>query len=566
MLLAKKQSFFSFSFLSLFVISLIIVAFGQPAWLPFLGLLAGTFGYALFWKSMLCFQSKKARFFLSILWFSVVQAVQLSWMTATVYQGDYIFLIYFFLLIWLSLQFAILSLLIPAVEKWTWLRVLFIASVWTIMEWSRLFVLMGFAFNPIGIALTGSIYSLQTVSLVGVYGLSFWIIFVNLIALRVFYNPVSVKKLAVWGAVALFPFIFGIAHVTYHNWSMSHMKKTKNVSALMVQTALSPGEKWGLKGFDNMIYPLHQWQRILWLLKDHRHDDVDLIVFPESAVPFSAYTPAYTLEMVKHSFKHVWGIEDFDFFPKLKGPLATQEQCGAKDEWLVSNAFWAQTIANAFDAQVIIGLEDEEKGVMSGLSNYTSAFNFKPFKEIPKRYDKRVLLPIVEYLPFEWCKEIAERYGISGWYEEGTEAIIFQGETLIGASVCMEEMFGHLIRDNRLLGAELLVNVTNDVWFPCSRLPEQHFYHGLIRSVENGVPLVRACNTGVTAAVDSLGRVIATFSGNIRESEWQAGVLAASVPIYIYDTLYTRLGDVLIIGVSFLIILLFVILKICKKS
>ena len=81
----------------------------------------------------------------------------------------------------------------------------------------------------------------------------------------------------------------------------------------------------------------------------------------------------------------------------------------------------------------------------------------------------------------------------------------------ISPSICMEEMYSFIVRGGRLLNADLLLNITNDGWYPNSRLPKQHFDHGRIRAVENGLPLVRACNTGVTGAVDALGREIASL-------------------------------------------------------
>ena len=101
------------------------------------------------------------------------------------------------------------------------------------------------------------------------------------------------------------------------------------------------------------------------------------------------------------------------------------------------------------------------------------------------------------------------------------------------------------MRENRLTGAELLVNVTNDGWFPHSRLPQQHSDHSRLRTVETGIPLVRACNTGVTAACDSLGQVLGALS-----EESGQGTLLVDVPLYSYFTLYTVWGDLFIIALA----------------
>ncbi|MCB1136292.1 MAG: apolipoprotein N-acyltransferase, partial [Chlamydiia bacterium] len=96
----------------------------------------------------------------------------------------------------------------------------------------------------------------------------------------------------------------------------------------------------------------------------------------------------------------------------------------------------------------------------------------------------------------------------------------------------------------------LLVNVTSDVWFPHSRLPIQHLEHGRLRTVENGVPLVRACNTGVTAAVDALGRTIEAFGDADGPYEWKSGALYVQVPLFRYDTLYRWIGQDWVLGIA----------------
>ncbi|MBI3211753.1 MAG: hypothetical protein HYZ47_03605 [Simkania negevensis] len=130
-------------------------------------------------------------------------------------------------------------------------------------------------------------------------------------------------------------------------------------------------------------------------------------------------------------------------------------------------------------------------------------------------------------------------------------------------SICYEETFSHLIREDRLKGAKLLINLTNDAWYPSSTLPLQHFYHGKVRALENGVPLVRACNSGVTAAVDSLGRVIGIFQGSKGESQWEQGPLFASLSLYSYTTLYSLVGNAPLLFLSLSSISSFLL---CRKK
>jgi apolipoprotein N-acyltransferase len=112
------------------------------------------------------------------------------------------------------------------------------------------------------------------------------------------------------------------------------------------------------------------------------------------------------------------------------------------------------------------------------------------------------------------------------------------------------------MREGRQKGAEVMVNLTSDVWYPNSKLPRQHLDHARVRTVENGIPLIRACNTGVTAAIDSLGKNVSVLGGDQPEKvEWVADGLVVHVPLYSYHTLYSKLGDSLIIGISMIFVL-----------
>jgi apolipoprotein N-acyltransferase len=221
-----------------------------------------------------------------------------------------------------------------------------------------------------------------------------------------------------------------------------------------------------------------------------------------------------------------------------------------KEDNLVSNAFLTQFIANYFDADVIIGMDND---------NYNAAMVFHPQNGPVESYEKKILVPIGEYIPFDWLKNIAGKFGITGSYHHGHgNNKIFNGKIVpFAISICYEETFGNLIRKNSL-GAKLLVNISNDAWFPKSRLPQQHFDHGKIRSVENGSPLIRACNTGITGAVDAFGNIIKIFG----QEEKKGGVLLADIPLNHYLTPYSIWGDFFILILSCSIIIIYLLKQI----
>jgi len=528
----------------LFVLSFIIVAWGQPDASPLLSLLASSCGFALFWLILFSLPSKKHRFLLSTLWFTAVQSVQLSWLASPQFQGTYIFFVYGGLILFLGAQFGLLSLFFPKNPPLKVKKLLAIAAIWALIEWGRLFILCGFAWNPIGLSMTAFPISSQLASVWGIFGLSFWTALVNLLVLYAL-TSWSVKRAFVAGGCFLFPFLFGGLHMQYHD-SKEWNEKTR---VALIQTALLPNEKsFFYHQGHAYVPPYQQWQAILHYLGEKGNLDVDLIAMPEYTVPFSANKRVYAYEDVKKVLENAWGPHDWSYL--LEAPLAEKHEGNGRVRWYVSNLFWAQALADHYGAEVVIGLDDsdEEKG-----ESYNAAFHLLPHKMTINRYEKRVLLPLAEYLPFSFLKPLVARYGITDFFSHGKEAKVFEGAYPLNISICYEECFSHLIREGKLGGAKLFINVTNDAWYPSSRLHLSHFSHGKLRAIENGVPLVRACNTGVTAAVDSLGRTVGQLGSE--NLELQRGALVTDLRLYTYPTLYTYFGDYLIVTLSFLIIL-----------
>ncbi|MEM7174570.1 MAG: apolipoprotein N-acyltransferase [Chlamydiota bacterium] len=526
------------------IFSWAVVAFGQPHYSVLLSLVVAGVGVAFFWSVLMQIKTKRLRFGLSLGWFTAVQLVQLSWLASPKYQGLYIILVYLALALWLGVQFGGLSLLLPAQAPISWLRMLLIASAWTLCEWSRLFVFCGFVWNPLGLTLSAHPLPAQLASLWGVFGLSFWVVLVNLIALNVFFAPKR-RIVTAWLGCFLFPYIWGVLQIGYHSWRQ-HLVDRKKLTVALVQPALFPDQKQLWPGsIDRFVPPFDQWQGILSALETKRNQGkaFDLIVLPEAAVQFDAYACVYPYYDVVRHLGNVWQETQLDLKELLRAPLAKKSE----GKWFVSNAFWVQSLANYYQSEVVVGLGDCD---LETGDCYNAAFHFVPKQKTIRRYEKQILLPLAEYLPLSFLQPLVARYGIHSSFVPGKEAKVFSDRFPMSISVCYEECFGDRMRAGRQKGAELFVNVTNDGWYPFSQLPKQHFAHSYLRTLENGVPLVRACNTGVTVAVDSLGQVIEQLEGESGDVETVSGVLVSSVNLYSYKTLYTFWGDQFIVGIS----------------
>ncbi|MBA2367399.1 MAG: apolipoprotein N-acyltransferase [Candidatus Protochlamydia sp.] len=542
-------------------LSFLLVAFGQPVWAWWTGLLSAAAGFALFWRVLLPISSKKERFCIAMGWYAGVQMVQLGWFASHPYA--YIYGVMFFCAWLMGSQLGLIALWIQpsSLKK---LPVLFaLASLWTLLEWTRLFILSGLSFNPVGLSLSGSIYALQLASVGGVFFLSFWVMITNLFVLRAWLYGGSLKPVMAALFLILFPYAAGFFHYHYHAGQM--LVKNETLDVIVVQSALPIEEYTGFATAEELrAGVLKKWQRILGTTQKHIGKRADLIVLPEYVVPYGTYPAIFPISSVQKLFLEVFGAAGSKALPDIKRPYADLVETDKGKRWLVSNAYIVQSLANLFQAHVIAGLEDsvyvDEEN--SRFESYSSAFHFSPGSERGERYEKRVLVPMGEYIPFEFCRKMAARYGISGSFTCGKEAKVFSGPIPCGPTICYEETYGDLVRENRQKGAELLVNLTNDGWYPHSRLPQQHFDHARLRTVENGVPLVRSCNTGITGGLNSLGEVIAVLGPDHLQTQENPDSLRITVPKYHYQTLYSRLGDALILSLcAGMLLLPFIIRK-----
>lgn len=488
-----------------FLLSWAIVALGQPAWIPWLAPLAACMGYALFWNVSSGLSVGKRRVFLGFIWFSGIQFLQLSWMTSIEFTSPFILLAYGVLSFCLGIQFGFITFWVDRIP------LLATTALWVILEWTRLYWFCGFSWNPVGLSLTAFCTSLQFASIFGILGLSFWVLITNLAFWR--------KKYLVATLLTLTPYLFGIANIAIQSPKIAQAASLK---VGLIQTALLPFEKILIDRYaKKYVTATDQWKRIIRLAKKES-DSLDLVVLPEYAVPYTDLYDGYFFSQMRDVFEEILGKTEANNLLTID-PLTVK----------VSNRVWIQMLSKMMKADVIAGGATKYEG-----SYFTSAL-FCPYEtqEI-KKYDKQILVPLAEYVPFAWVKKISSIFGINEFFSHGKESVIFSSKIPLSPSICYEETFGHVIRQGRVKGGELFVNLTNDNWYMNSRLPKQHFDHARLRAVENGVPMVRACNTGITAAMDSLGRIL----GQITD-EYRADMLVVKVPLHSYKTLYSFWGN-----------------------
>ena len=236
------------------------------------------------------------------------------------------------------------------------------------------------------------------------------------------------------------------------------------------------------------------WQRYVRLSRQAVEAGADLIVWPESAVRF-----AYRSGDGEHS--------PSGFLRRIVRVLGRPLLFGS----------WAVEDNGPRNTAYLLGAEGELEG----------------------RYDKVHLLAFGEYMPLSrWIPQLKGLVQGVGDFRAGevTNPLCTDG-ACFGVLICYEAILTGISSEFVNKGAEFLVNITNDVWFGDTSCPEQHLMLASFRSVENRVWLVRNANTGISAFVDPLGKILG------RTPVLEQAVRTATIQRLQIPSLYRRWGD-----------------------
>ncbi|UVK55024.1 apolipoprotein N-acyltransferase [Mesorhizobium sp. AR02] len=357
-------------------------------------------------------------------------------------------------------------------------RIAALAFGFGLTEWLRGFLFTGFPWNAIGYAAMPVPLLMQSVSVTGMIGM-------NVLAVFLFSLPalLAARRHLRLGA-ALFV-LLASAHVGFGYVRLTAPEKPaeRSLDVRIVQPAVDLSEKWDASVRDRIFATL---LGLSAKAPDPGHGKPQLILWPETSVPF-----LFT--------------ERPDALTALGDMLA--------------------------DGQMLIaGVVREEGGSAAADSRYyNSVVAINDKGEIADAVDKVHLVPFGEYLPFA---DLFNRFGIAQLvagpvtFAAGNErhAIRLPGGIRALPFICYEVIFPDLVAVDAT-SAQLIVNVTNDAWFGDTPGPYQHFRQAQIRAVENGLPLLRAANNGISAVVDPHGRIVDALAIDAR------GAIDVKVPI-----------------------------------
>ena len=363
-------------------------------------------------------------------------------------------------------------------------RVLGLALAWVIAEWLRGWLFTGFPWNLIGTAWTLSEAIIQFSALSGVLGL-------GLVTVAVAAAP-STFTGGRWAPTLLAGLLIaglwggGMARLSAYPGGAI----VEGVRLRLVQPNVAQHHKWQPEKREALF------RRHLALTTGAGFESVTHVIWPETAIPYFIADDAARRRMIAAA-------------TPAGGALISGALRGVR-----KTEYAPQMLFNSLHAF------DEEGRVVA-------------------TYDKFHLVPFGEFVPFRNMLSLAKlTHGKTDFSAgPGPRSLTVAGLPPFSALICYEAIFASaVIEPGKRPG--FLLNITNDAWFGMSSGPYQHFASARLRAVEQGLPLVRVANTGITAVVDARGRITA------RLGMGQAGVLDADLPRALDEpTPYARWGD-----------------------
>lgn len=374
--------------------------------------------------------------------------------------------------------------------------------LWTIVEIIRVNILTGAPWLLLGYSLCFSDSMLQSASIFGVYGLSFVVLCITCSPYLLLNQYKKIDLVFIAAALLIF-----IANYSFGYIRLQHSTQDlSNTKIRIVQANISQDLKWDPEEkLNNMTKYAN--------LTSHNNKDIDYIIWPESALPF----PISSQNKIK-----------------LNGIIP-------KDSFLLTGG---------------VRIDDQNRPT----EIWNSMFAINHEGQIVNFYDKIHLVPFGEYIPLKKFIPITKiTQGTIDFSPGQTLKTIKTSNNLpsFAPLICYEVYFPENIVLKKQ-APDFIVNFTNDGWYGNTSGPYQHLYMTKLRAIEQGIPVIRAANTGISAVIDPYGRIVEKLTLN------SSGIIDSNLPNSLKaKTIYNKFSNNLVYSV--LLIFFLVCSRLIKK-
>ena len=379
-------------------------------------------------------------------------------------------------------------------------RAFALAIAFFIAEFARGHVLTGFPWNLLGYSFLGSLPLMQLASLFGVYALSLFAVLLFAAPATIF-APLQSGLAKGRGTFALAALLL-VLLVAGYGWGERRLQAAgldnTNIRLRVVQANIDQAEKWRPENSNEIFTDYLELTQSGGGL-----DGIAIVVWPETAVPFLLADDPEALAAVANVLPAETTL--------LVGSWRLVEERDAEGRFIRNRAYNSVLVVDS-------------EGRITG------------------SYDKIHLVPLGEYLPFQDFLEslgVMQLTNVRGGFNVGRQPrlLTVPGAPPLTPLICYEIIFPQEITEAGTHPGWLL-NLTNDAWFGSSAGPYQHFHQAQVRAVEQGLPVVRAANTGISAVIDPFGRVRAEIGLGDK------GIIDADLPNAGPPTLFVQFGTI----------------------
>ncbi len=383
------------------------------------------------------------------------------------------------------------------------------AALWVALEMLIARIFSGFPWNLLGDSQFRMVPLIQIASFTGVYGVSFLLIWSSLSlvsAVMVIIRRPAMRS-AWLGEIVLPMLAVSVLYAVGYQKLLKPEPTGPELRVALIQPSIPQTMIWDPRE------DYYRFEDVLKLSQTALTNKADLLIWPEAAVPGL--------------------IRAYD---EISGPI---------EDLARTNKIW-----------MIIGGDDfkPHPGArkLEDSDFFNSSFLVSPQGTLAGNYRKRNLVIFGEYVPLaRWLPFLKFLTPITGSFTPGDRAIPFEMPDLkvkVSVLICFEDVFPHLVREYVSDDTDFLVNLTNNGWFGEGSAQWQHAAAALFRAVENGVPLVRCSNNGLTCWIDSCGRLREVFHSQTH-GIYGPGFMIAKIPVLApgetrAPTYYRRHGDV----------------------
>lgn len=410
---------------------------------------------------------------------------------------------------------------------------------WVFYEYFYMFQDASFPWLTLGNSLTYFLYYIQIADVIGVLGLSFLILYINIF----FYKALALKLngkniFNIWFYFGLILIIIPILYgfLTFSNYNESE----KKITVAILQPNLDPWEKWeGGTLIDIVNNYLSQSDEII-------DDSTDILIWPETALPAYVFSGSYPYEVQR--------IREYIYQKNII--LLT----GMPD--LI---YYEKDDKKPFDVKY------NEKGDYY-YANYNGVIGLQPGENEIQRYGKMKLVPFGERTPFvdkfPFLSDLIKwSVGLGGW-NVGIDTTAFKFNTksnqtfYVSGLICYESIYPVHVAQFINKNSEFFAVVTNDSWYGNSSGPYQHKEFSVLRAIENRRTVIRSANGGISCVINPLGETL------IETNMFEKAAIKSKIELRSEKTFYSKYPTLIpdfAEYFSYLIIIFFVFKKTYSK-